>query len=176
MSIVKTWQTVTQINTDSIIKNIKTHAISIGMNYYYYYFRMLAQSYTPNLYTLPLYYNFFIILSQLSTLSTHNSSQPSQYPSVSSRAYTRLLNKSLEKQRLSPEKRRSQSGTCFVCSGPGLNEFRMKRKESDWLFCKEAELSQKFKSKLKNHFLSCVFRFYFYLFTVQVHACRDRNR
>ena len=31
----------------------------------YYYFRMLAQSYTPNLYTPPLYYNFFIILSPL---------------------------------------------------------------------------------------------------------------
>ena len=28
--------------------------------YYYYYFRMLAQSYTPNLYTPPLYHNFII--------------------------------------------------------------------------------------------------------------------
>ena len=102
------------------------------------------------------------------------SSQPSQYPSVSNRAYTRRLNESIEKQRLSPEKRRSQSGTCFVCPGPGLSEFRIKSKESDWLFCKE--LSQKVKSKSKNHFLSCVFRFYLYLFTAQVHACRDRNR
>ena len=34
MSMVNTWQTVTQINTDSIIKNIKTHAISIGMANY----------------------------------------------------------------------------------------------------------------------------------------------
>ena len=32
---------------------------------YYYYFRMLAQSYTSNLYTPPLNHNFFIILSPL---------------------------------------------------------------------------------------------------------------
>ena len=113
----------------------------------------------------------------ISSLSFHHcSSQPSQYPSVSSRAYTCLLNESIEKQRLSPERRRSQSGTCFVCPGPALSEFRIKRKEGDWLVCNEAELSREFKSKLKNHFLSCEFRFYLYLFTVHVHACRDRNR
>ena len=113
----------------------------------------------------------------ISLLSFHHcSSQPSQYPSVSSRAYTRLLNESIEKQRLSPGKRRSQSGTCFVCPGPGLSEFRIKRIEIDWLFCKEAELSQKVESKLTNYFLCCVFRFYLYLFTAQVHACRARNR
>ena len=61
----------------------------------------------------------------------HCSSQPSQYLSVSSRAYTRLLNVSIEKQRLSPEKRRSQSGTCTVCTDPGLSEFRIKRKDND---------------------------------------------
>ena len=50
----------------------------------------------------------------ISLLSFHHcSSQPSPYLSVSSRAYTRLWNESIEKQRLSPEKRRSQSGTCL---------------------------------------------------------------
>ena len=75
----------------------------------------------------------------ISLLSFHHcSSQPSQYLSVSSRAYTRLLNENIEKQRLSPEKRLGQSRTYFVCPGPGSCEFRIKRKESDWLFCKEA--------------------------------------
>ena len=95
----------------------------------------------------------------ISLLSFHHcSSQSSQYPSVLSREYTRLLNESKQKQRLSPEKHRSQSGTSFVCPSPGLSEFRIKRKESDWLFCKQAELSQKVECKLKNHFLSCIFR------------------
>ena len=31
----------------------------------YYYFHMLAQSYMPNIFTPPLYHNFFIILSPL---------------------------------------------------------------------------------------------------------------
>ena len=39
----------------------------------------------------------------------HCSSQPSEYLSVSSSAYTRLLDESIGKQRLSPEKRRSRS-------------------------------------------------------------------
>ena len=136
-----------------------------------YYFRMLAQSYTPNLYTPPLFHNFFIILSPLffATVSIPIRFEPRIHPPVE-------WEQSVEKQRLSSEKRRSQSGTCFVCPRPGLSEFRIKRKESDWLFCKEAELSQKVKSKSKNHFLNCVFRFYLYLFTAQVHACRDQNR
>ena len=68
----------------------------------------------------------------ISSLSYHHcSSQTSQYLSVSSRAHTRLLNERIKKQRLSPEKRRSQSGTCFVCPGRGLSEFRIKRKGSD---------------------------------------------
>ena len=61
---------------------------------------MLAQSYTPNLYTLPLYHNFFIIPFTIvirNRLNTHP---------FRARAYTRLLNESMEKQRLSPEKRR----------------------------------------------------------------------
>ena len=36
-------------------------------------------------------------------------------------------------------------GNLFVCPSPGLSEFRIKRTESDWLFWKEAELSQKVK-------------------------------
>ena len=103
-----------------------------------------------------LYYNFFIILSPLflATVSIPIRFEPRIHPPVEWEL----------KQRLSLEKRRSQSGTCLVC----LSEFRIKRKESDWLFRKEAELNKKLKSKSKNHFLSCVFRFYLYLFTVQV--------
>ena len=58
-------------------------------------FRVLAHSYMPNIYTPPH--------TVISILSFHHcSSQPSQYLSVSSCAYTRLLNERIEKQRLSP--------------------------------------------------------------------------
>ena len=57
---------------------------------------------------LPRHYTIIYLLS-----FHHCSSQPSQYPSISSRAYTRLLNESIEKQRFSPVKRHSQSGTCL---------------------------------------------------------------
>ena len=62
-----------------------------------FFFRMymLAQSYTPNLYTLPLYRNYFIILSLLfPTVSMPIRSEP--------RIYTRLLNKSMVKHRSLP--------------------------------------------------------------------------
>ena len=136
---------------------------------YLTYFRMLAQSYTPNLYTPPPYHNFFSILLPLffAIVSIPIRFEPRIHPPVEwehreTKTFTRKTSQPI--------------GNLFVCPGPGLNEFRIKRKESDWLFCKEAELSQKVKGKLKNDFLSCVFRFYLYLFTAQVHACRDRNR
>ena len=49
-----------------------------------YYFRMLAQSYTPNLYTLPLHHNFFIILSPLffATVSIPICFEPRIHPPV----------------------------------------------------------------------------------------------
>ena len=83
----------------------------------------------------------------ISLLSSHHcSSQPSQYLYVSSRAYTRLLNNRIEKQRLSPENVAANREPVLFAQAPGLCEFRIKRKESDWLFCKKVQLSQKVKS------------------------------
>ena len=70
----------------------------------------------------------YIVISLLSF--HHCSSQPSQYLSISSCAYIRLLNKRIEKQTLN-RKLRSQSRTCYVYPGNGLCEFRIKRKETD---------------------------------------------
>ena len=58
--------------------------------------------------SIPRPYNVISLLS-----FHHCSSQQSQYLSVSSRAYTHLLNESIEKQRLPPDKRRNQSKTCL---------------------------------------------------------------
>ena len=139
-----------------------------------FFFRMLAQSYTPNIYTPPLYRYYFIILSPLffTTISKPIRFEPSIHPPVE---WEHRETKTFISLRCNQSRTR-----LFGPWGPGLCEFRIKRKEtaSDSI-CKEVELSQmclKVKSKLKNLFLCYVFRFYLYLFTAQVHACRNRDR
>ena len=70
----------------------------------------------------------------ISLLSFHHcSSQPSQYLSVLCRAYTRLLNESIEKQRLSPEKRLSYAiENLFCLPRPWLVRI-WDKKERKWL-------------------------------------------
>ena len=92
----------------------------------------------PNIYTPPLYRYFFIILWPLffATVSIPIRFELRIHPPVE---WAHRETKTLTR------KRRSQSRTCFDCPDHGSSEFRIKRKGSDWLFCKEAQLSQKVK-------------------------------
>ena len=73
------------------------------LHFLLYSLLLLLLSYACSiLHAKPLYPAPYTIISLLSF--HHCSSQPSQYPSVSSCAYTRLLNESIEKQRLSLSK------------------------------------------------------------------------
>ena len=67
-----------------ILQNCPAFFAQIFIPVFFYYFRMLAQSYAPNLYTPPLYYNFFIILSPLffATISIPIRFEPRIHPPV----------------------------------------------------------------------------------------------
>ena len=109
--------------------------------FFFFFFRMLAQSCTPNIYTptpIPLLYNPF-------TIVLHK--RRSAYISVPSCEHACLLYGNKAKQRLSPLLRRSQSGTRIIGPIPRVCEFRIKSKETD---CSVKKKKMKVKSKLKN--------------------------
>ena len=114
----------TNLTAASAANAVPSALVILALTYSYSYFRMLAQSYTPNLYTPPLYHNFFIIISPLffATVSIPIRFEPRIHPPVE---YEHRETKTFTRKTSQPIR------NLFVCPGPGLSEFRIKGKESD---------------------------------------------